>query len=313
MKLLISPLAKGAYFADYLEVARAELRVLAPTSTATLERVGPLDFIVADVPKERLPVVTRASFLQGLFEEVGAQLLPSELAPDFAHSEDLVFGSKYQGKTSELVTQLAINLAMSLCDRPPRSLLDPMAGQGTSLLWSLRYGLNARGVELETSALDALQRHFKKQAKLHKIKHQPSSGYVGTRNRKGWGRFVRYEVGGRYLQLIAGDSADAGTLLGGQRFDIVVADLPYGVQFRGRGPHGDLTDSVRRCATGWVASLRPGGSMTLIFNRYQPKRATLIDIFTSEGLKAEPFEAPHRMSESIVRDLLAFTKPGPKL
>lgn len=48
--------------------------------------------------------------------------------------------------------------------------------------------------------------------------------------------------------------------------------------------------------------------MVLIFNALQPKRAELVEVFEGVGLTAQPFEAPHRMSESILRDLVVFTQ-----
>jgi len=49
--------------------------------------------------------------------------------------------------------------------------------------------------------------------------------------------------------------------------------------------------------------------MKLIFNRYQPKRDALIGAFVDRGLTLREFSAPHRMSESIERDLVVFYKP----
>jgi hypothetical protein len=49
--------------------------------------------------------------------------------------------------------------------------------------------------------------------------------------------------------------------------------------------------------------------MVLVFNSLQPKRAELCSLFVEQGLVLQDFSAPHRMSESILRDLLVFTKP----
>ena len=313
VRVLVSPLAKGAYFADYLDVAVAELALVAPQAPAPrVERIADLDFLQLELNEESRAAVARASFVQGLFEVDGdGRMRALDIGPKLAFPETLVFGAKYQGKTNELVTQLAVNAALRFCRRPqgPHTLFDPMAGKGTSLLWAVRYGMNARGIEIDGGALDALHRHIKRQTKLHRIKHRHNAGFVGAKSRDGRGRFVRYEIDGRALQLITGDSQDAAALLGAERFDAIVTDLPYGIQFKGKGPKASILDTVKACAPAWVARMRDGGSLVLIFNRYQPKRDALADVFVQLGCRLESFEAPHRMSESIVRDLVVLTTP----
>lgn len=312
LKLLISPLARAAYFSEYLEVCLAELGALIPGIDPDVERVGDLDFIAMELAEEQLPAMARASFVQGIFEIDAGRLKPLDRTAEFLLPDQLVHGVKYQGKTNEMVTQLAINLALRFCDRPaaPRTLLDPMAGKGTTLLWALRYGLDARGIERDPGALEALHRHVKRQTKLHRIKHSHGDGTIGARKRGARGKFVRYELGGHTAQLITGDSREAPDLLAGQRFDTLVTDLPYGVQHRGSSQRRSPLPTLRDCAPAWVASLRQGGAMVLVFNSFQPRRAELEELFVAHGCRLAPFEAPHRMSESIRRDLIVFTRPA---
>jgi hypothetical protein len=317
LKLLVTPLAKGAFYDAYLDVARAELAVHFPALSAELaiEQLGGLDFICAPFDADALPTLARLACVQGAFSEGDdGALRPLLLPSDLRLPEAWVYGVKYRGKTHELVTQLALNVALRCCEsRPegrggrPLALLDPLAGKGTTLLWALRYGLNARGIELDPAAPDALHAHIKKQTKLHRLSHRHDKGSVGKRRKDGVGRFVQYELEQRSLRLITGDSRDAKSLLGGQRFDLLVSDLPYGVQFR-REQRGGLRDLIADCAPGWVASLRDGGVAVLIFNNYQPTRAQLIELFEPLGCEVLDFSAPHRMSESIVRELLVLRR-----
>ncbi len=311
IKLLVTPLVKGAYFYESLDTAMAEFSAHFPAADITPERIGVLDFLNADIPETALDVLVRLSCVQGIFEDRGESgLVPLPIRTGFLLAEDMVFGAKYQGKTHELVTQLAINvgLASRTSGAPARRLLDPLAGRGTTLLWALRYGLNAVGIERDPGALPALHRHVKKQTKLHRIKHTASEGYVGKKTKTGIGQFVKYEMAGQTLQLIMGDSRHTPELLNKARFDLIVSDLPYGVRFKGDGQRDPLS-IVRDCAEGWLASLQRGGAMALIFNRYQPKRQELSDAFVEKGARVLDFSAPHRMSESIVRDLLVVTPP----
>ncbi len=312
LKILVTPLARGAYFDARLDVARAELQAHLPDAPVEVEQVGGLELLCTELPSEALPALARLSFVQAAFEEsAGGLLRPLDLSSGFVLPEQLVWGAKYRGKTNELVTQLALNVALRFCtaERKPLRLLDPMAGRGTPLLWALRYGVDAVGIERDPAALDHLQRHVKRQTKLHRIKHSQSRGFVGKRNRQGDGGFVQYEMVGRRAKLIAGDSRLATELLRGQRFELVVADLPYGVQHVSRGGTRNPMATLAACAPGWVESLASGGVMVLVFNALQPRRAALLEVFEGQGLVQLPFAAPHRMSESILRDLAVLHKP----
>lgn len=310
LQLLVSPLAKGAYFAEALDVARAELQAQLPGCEAAPDLRETMAFLKVEVPAEALPALARLSFVQGIFEAGDAGLRVVDQAPGFRLPEELVWGAKYAGKTNELVTQLALNLALRFCTATgPLKVLDPMAGRGTTLLWALRYGLSSRGIERDGRALEDLQRHVKRQTKLHRIKHSERRGFVGRKNREGLGRFLQYEIEGELLKLVSGDSRDARTLLGQERFSVIVTDLPYGVQHRGKGGRRNPLAELEDCAAPWTASLKPGGAMVLVFNALQPRRKALLELFTAQGLIDEGFTAPHRMSESILRDLVVLTRP----
>ena len=311
---LISPLTRGAYFQEALEVAEAELLALYPE--VTHERVirGALSFINLDLPISEAPNIARLSWVQALFEPLeGGALRPLEVEASYELPDALVWGSKYRGKTNELVTQLALNLAISYGAPAPSgkrgALLDPMAGRGTTLLWAARYGLDGYGVERERDALEHFQRDVKRQTKLHKIKHKEQKGVVGHK-KSPLGRFfeLTWAEPGCRTRLIQGESERVEELTTQKRFQYIVSDLPYGVQFTERGGARSPLASLKTCAPAWADRLVSGGAMVLIFNALQPKREELIEVFEGVGLTAQPFTAPHRMSESIARDLLVFVK-----
>lgn len=312
LTLLIDPRTRGAFFDAALAVAEAEVRALFPGCTVEVERHATLDLLRTDLPEEAAPRVARLACVHGIFVGDASGLRLVDQAPDFVGPESLVTGAKYRGKTNELVTQLAINLALRFAEVPagkPTRLLDPMAGRGTTLLWALRYGLDAVGIEADPRALDDLHRHVKRQTKLHRIKHEANRGFVGRKTSSEVGRFVEYLFGERRLKLVAGDTRDLGGLLGEARFTHLVCDVPYGVQHTGPKGDRDPIDVLAAAAPGWVARMRPGGALVISFNSLLPKRRALIELFEGAGLQAQPFEAPHRMSESILRDLVVFTRP----
>ena len=148
IKLLLSPLCKGAYFADNLKVAQAELLALFPDKKVESQQQANLHFLSLEATPDEVKQLSRLSFVQGIFEEMDDNLRIIETYPGFLFSEDLVYGCKYRGKTNELVTQLAINLGLSFAEIGSNvvpQLLDPMAGHGTTLLWALRYRMDSIG------------------------------------------------------------------------------------------------------------------------------------------------------------------------
>lgn len=308
LKLLITPLARGAFFGEWHEIAIAELQACFGVE-AQVEDGAQLSFLTVDLPLSDAPRLARLACVQGIFEVEGELLRPVPVEPPHLLPDELVWGAKYRGKTHELLTQLAMNLALAACEGPARRLLDPMAGQGTTLLWALRYGLDAQGIELEASARDHLHRHLKRQAKLHRLKHQTSQGSAGPKRKDGSGRYLEARFGGNALRLVTGDSRDAPSLVGAGRYDILVTDIPYGVQHVGRGGTRDPTALLRACVPAWARCLRPGGAMVVAFNRLLPAREVLAAIIADVGLQVAELELPHRMSESIWRDVLVATMP----
>lgn len=316
ISLLVSPLAKSAYFTEYLDVARAELLWLLGDTPVVFRRIAAMDFIELEVAEAQLPQLARLSFIGGIFERQGEHttdgLLPLSIDTGFDLHEDFVFGSKYRGKTNELLTQMLINIGLQSVQYESVSdvkLLDPMCGRATTLLWALRYGMKARGIEQDTRALADIRQNIKKWCKVHRQKHQFEEGFNGKANKNDLGKFVKFSTLERDMRVVAGDSSNASVLLKGEKFQLIVSDLPYGIQHlssdRARNPLAVL----QTCAPVWINCLRPGGAMVLAFNRYQPKRDELTAAFTDCGMQLLDFSAPHRMSESIVRDIVVLQKP----
>ncbi|HKJ04452.1 MAG TPA: hypothetical protein VJ974_02560 [Geopsychrobacteraceae bacterium] len=313
LALLVSPSAKNAFFHDYLDVARAELAWLIGHTEITHTKVSAMDFFEIWISEDLLPRLTSLSFLHGVFERQGEQLIPLPVATPFGLDEDFVFGAKFKGKTNELLTQLLINVGLRSIDYRSVAdvkLLDPMCGRATTLLWAMRYGMKAKGIEQDGKALTDIRQNVKKWCKVHRQKHQFTEGFVGKSNKQQVGKFVDFAANGASMRVICGDSVEASSLLKGERFDLLVSDLPYGVQHfttsRTRNPLKVVTAS----AAGWVDSLKSGGVIVLAFNSYLPKREELLAAFTEYGMQVLNFSAAHRMSESIVRDVVILKKTG---
>lgn len=312
ISLLVSPRAKNAYFNDYLDVARAELTGLVGEREVSHHSIAALDFFDTEAEEQELGALAKLSFVQGIFERQNNGMIPLPIDACFGLHEDFVFGAKFRGKTNETLTQMLINIGLQNIDYHSLSdvkLLDPMCGRATTLLWAMRYGMKSKGIEQDPKALDDIRQNVKKWCKVHRQKHQFSEGLSGGKaNKKSRTKFIEFSANDASMRVFSGDSIEACSLLEGQKFHLLVSDLPYGVQHfttsKTRNPLSVLT----ACAHDWTESLKPEGVMVLAFNSYIPKRKELIAVFTDHGMQALDFAAPHRMSESIVRDVLVLKK-----
>ena len=315
LALLISPRAKGAYFNDLIEVAKAELAwAIGADQAIAYNKIGAMEFLVIEASESQLPLLSRLSVVYGIFEYQGDQFTPLPIEADFKLHEDFVFGAKFKGKTNELLTQLLINVGLQCIEYKKLSdvkLLDPMCGRATTLLWGMRYGMKTKGIEQDAKALPEIRQNVKKWCKIHRQKHQFKDGFVGGKATKGKdNKFIEFAMNDISMRVITGDSSKACRLLKDEKFHLIISDLPYGVQHfttnQTRNPIAVLQD----CAKDWCDSLKPGGVIVLAFNRNIPKRKELIAVFAEHGLTTMEFTAPHRMSESIVRDVVVFRSKG---
>lgn len=308
MYLLISPECKSAYFNDLREVASAELRSAYPSDSEYIE-FGELKFFKVTLESPDFKLLSRLSFVQGIFElNDDGSLKPVKAGADFFLDERFVFGTKYKGKTNERLTQLLLNLAMlaagkDLHEGSSLKLLDPMCGRGTTLFWAARYGMHAKGIEQHSKALDDIELSAKKWRKVCEENVSFKKGFVGPKQKSGEGRFLELGFTNSSLKFIQGKSENAEKLLSSEKFHLIVSDLPYGVEYLTQGARNPL-QTIEACIPRWKASLKPDGIVALSYNKYIPKRRDLIAAFETHGFEALEFSAPHRMSESIVRDIL---------
>ncbi len=274
-------------------------------------RIGTLDFFFIDMEEKDLPQLTTLSFVQGCYRVHGEKLEPLDISSQYTLPDDFVFGSKYKGKTNERLSQLLLNVGLAALGQDANKklkILDPMCGRGTTLWWAARYGINAKGIEQDAKAIEELRRHLKKWTKLHRIKHQLKEGSIGAAKKKNVGKFIDITLPESTLKVTIGDSRDAPELLKGETFDLLIADLPYGVQHFTTSKTRNPLAVVQEALPGWGQCLKKNGAIVLAFNSNLPKRKALLATFVDAGFKALDFSAPHRMSESILRDVVVLQK-----
>lgn len=308
--LQISPEARTAYFADYLDVAETELAQVTGLKPEEFVQFGELEFFLLNCPEERDEELLKLSFVQGLFEIGDGSYFPLNKAFEYQLHRDFVFGSKFKGKTNERLTQLLLNVGLSVIDCPigePIRLLDPMCGRGTTIMWGMQYGFRCKGIDRDEAALEDIVRNTKKWCKVHRTKNKFERGALGDKKRRNSPRYLDVTLEGQRARFVTGDARKPSEYFGSEKFNLIVSDLPYGIQHFGDGDTRNPLELLSECAVSWREVLAEGGAVVLAFNKKQPKRDQLIAAFESAGWTANEFAAPHRMSESIVRDIVIFT------
>ena len=309
--LQISPEAKSAYFTDYIQVALAELAQVHSVVPVEQLKFGALEFFVLEQGGLELESLLRLSFVQGVYALDGEQLRPIDISAAFRLHEAFVFGSKFKGKTNERLTQMLINVGLAAIGSQTgegTKLLDPMCGRATTLLWAIRYGINARGIEQDAGALVDIHRNLKKWTKLHRQKHKLSDGFIGAANKAKRGKFLDFSAEEKNMRVVVGDASNADQIFKKEKFDLLVSDLPYGVQHFTTEQTRSPLAVIEQCTAIWKSCLKKNGAIVLSFNSNNPRRSALVAAFEREGFVTLPFSAAHRMSESIVRDVVIFKR-----
>ena len=228
---------------------------------------------------------------------------------------------KYKGKTNENFTRFLINMALfssaaaSRFDEP-LTLWDPMCGRGTTLFCALGRGYHACGGDLDERALKEASAFFKSYLRTGRFKHEVRrhSQTVG-KQAVAVEEFVTAASPEAYregrtltLALAACDGASFARAFKKRPADLVVCDLPYGVQHSGdAGKRGsDLEKTLRRVLPVWKEGMKQGGVLALSFNSYTLPRERVRELMQEAGLA--PFAGGeydtlcHWVEQAVLRD-----------
>ncbi len=265
----------------------------------------------------------------------------TELLRPLPTEETLVFGSelvttqRYRGKTNERLTRTMLNIALAAAGIDPSSpltgdrvptLLDPMCGRGTTLNWALAYGLNATGIDVERSSLDHHAGFLQTWAKRSRLPHKMQRFRPGN----GESRNMTFDVAperaafkngqGQRVQTFNADGAESSLAIKKASIDVIVADLPYGVQHRGSGEsaseHGDGSaetgELIERVLDVWGRWLTPRGAICLAWNTKRASRRDLGSILVGAGFTpisaAGGYSMRHVVDATIDRDVIVATR-----
>ncbi len=340
--ILYNPGHNRVYFETSQKLSEAELSIVAEGLTTECTDIRNVTICGADyltfeteheLESEDVRVLFDLSFIYALFrvEEIDGEmyLKPIEkLREDFIDSG---IGSmlKYTGKTNEIFTRMMINIAVySSKHRESIKLLDPIAGKGTTLYEGLVKGYDVYGIEIGENVVGEAQRFMKRYLENARYKFTYSEKKLVGADRSYTAIRRTFETAQdkeafksgntRTIEFVSGNTMYADRYYKKSFFDIIVGDLPYGIQ------HGNVTNqkqsSLTRnpaelldvCLPVWKSILKQGGTMALSWNSNVLPRHRAESIAEKHGLKVLNDERylrfEHRVDQSILRDIIVLEK-----
>lgn len=308
------------------------LRAMAlPVPDFRRETIGGADFLRFEVPEltaDQLRRIGRHSALLLLCRREAPYLLPLDTPRPGYLPRDLAEVLKYKGKTSAVFTHMMLNLALAASDffqaEGPVTVLDPLCGRGTTCFVALQQGMNAVGLDMDRRDLKEAADYFSRYLQYHKLKHSLNQGSRTVRKGSVPEALYtladakeHYQAGDvRTLRLLLGDTALAAELLRKTPAEVIVADLPYGIQHApqdGRQPES-FSALLKRALPAWRAALKDGGAMALSFNSLTLPRKTVVSLAEDAGLRVmeAPFEnLEHFVEQAVTRDVVVARKEAP--
>lgn len=339
--LLLNPGHNRVYYKSSQQLSAAEFSIMAQTMDCApydvqgelIAGVYYLVFSTAQPLSDKdLDKIARLSFIFALYQ-VEAELLRPILIPQVNLTEISMSSLlKYTGKTNELFTRMMINVAVSSCTMPePKriSLLDPIAGKGTTLFEGLSMGFNCCGIEIGDKAASEGYHYLKKYLEIERIKHVTKLQRQSGANKSFTAKHYAIDLAKskedfknhleQHWEIVSGNSMYADQFFRKNTFHVLVGDLPYGVQ------HGNVTgekqssltrspkELVTACLPAWKNVLQPGGVLALAWNTHvfpKVQFAALLEQAGFEVLSEGPYDQfAHRVDNAIMRDIIVARKP----
>ena len=336
--ILANPGHNRIYFDTALQIACSELEAITSAVNIEIQEIGEKDVglpaclcfsTTTPLTKAALKTIATSSIYYALFEIVDDGLLKPVAVPDFnAFPESMVQILKYTGKTNEQFTRLMVNLALSACNTASenKTLLDPMCGKGTTLYEGMIRGLDVVGVEINHKWVMEIQAFIinflkKGRFKHKKLKEKRSKG--GKKVADGFSLETAadkddFNAGNvQSFKVFSCDTRETGYVVKKNSCDILVSDLPYGVQ------HGSKTaketklnrsplELLQEVAPIWHQALKINGAMVISFNEFTMKWQETAELLAQAGFTVQD-EDPyvnylHRVDQSINRNLIVAIK-----
>lgn len=337
--ILANPGHNRIYFDTALKIAASELKAIAGAYDMEINEIGEGDIGLPasicfstkrELKEEDFRALGFSSIYYALFEILEGGLLRPIIVPDFhTFPESMVQILRYNGKTNEQFTRLMVNLALSACKTSSNkiTLFDPMCGKGTTLYEGFIRGFDVKGVEINKKWTQEIQTYVIRFLKEGKYKHKAQKlKQSDSRGKKIAGGFSLtaavekddFKTGNvQTFQVFNADTRKSNFLMKKKACDIIVCDLPYGVQ---HGSKSDKNSDMARSPLGlldeaipaWHHVLKTKGSIVLSYNEFTMKYDDIAKALEKNGFKVLD-ESPynnylHRVDQSIKRNLIVAIK-----
>lgn len=337
--ILANPGHNRIYFDSALEIARSELH-------AMLESQGVEQFVIEDkdaglpaaivfsckdeLNAEQMKKIAASSIYYALFEVMDSGLLKPLTPPAYnTFPESMSQILRYTGKTNEQFTRLMVNLGASAAQTgsDTLTLMDPMCGKGTTLYEGLIQGFNVVGVEINAKWVQEIQTFIVKFMKNGRFKHKAGKEKRTAQGKKVADGFVldaaatkeAFNAGeSQSMKLYAADTRQADLVVKKNSVDVMVSDLPYGVQHGSKNAKDNKlnrspNELLAEALPAWKKVLKKNGAVVLSFNEFTLKWKDLAQLFEEQGWTVMS-EAPytgylHRVDQSINRNIIVAVKP----
>ncbi|MGI6151547.1 MAG: TRM11 family SAM-dependent methyltransferase [Christensenellales bacterium] len=332
--LLPAPHPNARYDAELKRLCAKELACIASATGIdapfVLETVGglPLFTVQAALTDRQKAALLRASSLLALFSQEGEALTPQMAGFSRSAFFDMPAILKYKGKTNEIFTRFLLNLAVFSTKgadfEGQLTVLDPLCGKGTTLFCALSAGYDALGIELDAKEVAEAVSFVKAYLRNGHFRHHYQKSSATVRGRPGGEihAFETAELAERYkagdvqlLKFARGDSGNAPFFFKKTPADVIVADLPYGVQHKNdvSKKGSDTLAMLHRLLPRWKEVLKAGGAIALSFNSYTLKKNDVISALEKAGFAPAQEDwandLTHWVEQAVLRDVAVARLP----
>ncbi len=334
--ILLKPNANIPFFEEMKKMCTFETSIVLDAigiefSEIKVEQIGPAHYMFIETTKpidaSLFKHIENLSFYYTYFEVKDNNFIPKVQVPERYFGDDLSNRLKYNGKTNEMFTRMILNLAIyssNYFDRTELNIFDPVCGRGTTLFEAMIRGHHAYGAELDKRSVNELGQYFQRYLKEGKYKHQIIRGKA-IQNKLVFGETFEAYIGhskeeikkktGKTLKILRGDTTQSNLYFKKHSMDVLVGDLPYGVQHMSKHDEGQsrtLDDLLDMSFRTWHQLLKKGGALALSWNTYTNTREELKERLEQAGYTVMDSEMylgfHHRVSQAINRDVIVAVK-----